>query len=170
MKTYKFREYRPQSLLRLNERKDCTVRALSLMIGSYERAHKILKDAGRKERKGFPLAAWLDSLEVLEGMKIDRVKIVHGKGKEKMTPTRFCEKYNKGSYIVCINSHAFAVINGVIHDSFRVRPGTRVFWAWEFTECPWEDGTIMQKSSQGGGCKFLGYEYFMVICNPYDKQ
>lgn len=149
MKTYSFKKYQPKTQIEnrqfLSENRDCTVRALSLMLGSYERAHKILKNAGRKDKKGFPLSLWLKHLEVLEGMKIEEVGIPwNGKGKYKMTPARFCQEYSHGSYIVMIASHAFAVINGTIIDSSQtlVRPGTRIYSAFKFTECPWEPNTL----------------------------
>lgn len=99
----------------------------------YETAHFLLEQAGRKFRSGFNfevLANYLNSEGLLKTNKLEFSW--SGLGVLKMTPTKFCQKYNTGKYVVRIDRHVFAVINGVVFDSWKFRPGTRVYTAWEF--------------------------------------
>jgi hypothetical protein len=49
-----------------------------------------------------------------------------------MTLKRFLRTYNKGTYIISINRHAFAVIDGIVNDIHEVRLGSHIREYWEF--------------------------------------
>ena len=113
-----------------NEAKDCSVRALAVILGdSYRDAHEILRIGGRKNRQGFYLDWFLSQKSTIAGLKITEVAFNPA---HKMTPSIFAHTYKKGKYIVTIHRHAFAVIDGIIFDAGRVKPHTRVFGAWRF--------------------------------------
>ena len=108
-----------------NEYNDCVVRALSLASGiSYPAMHKEMAELGRKNRcrtKSF----WTDWADEWCGPRVN-----YEKGK--MTVLKFIQLNPKGRFVIRIRGHAFAVIDGVIHDTWEQRPGSWVISSWEF--------------------------------------
>ena len=103
------------------EQRDCTIRALAVSAGiPYELAHKIGKEAGRKDGRGF----YPDVL-------LKRAKKHHGitykkKRYKNITIQRFIKENPTGRYYVATNCHAFAIINGTIYDNQINRPLQRI--------------------------------------------
>lgn len=98
------------------EQRDCTVRAVAIVASiPYREAHTILRRAGRKDGRTFQFLSWACGY----GAIADRLKLiftaVHGGGR--LTVNQFMLKNLKGRYIVRVNRHVFAVIDGVIKDT-----------------------------------------------------
>jgi hypothetical protein len=96
----------------LNETNSCTIITLANVTGiSYNDAHKIGADAGRIARKGF----------YTEKLTAHALKFGHVfrpiPNFSRMTIAAFCEKYPTGRFYVRKRGHAFAIINGVVHDN-----------------------------------------------------
>lgn len=126
----------------LNEHNDCAVRAISNFCGcEYKTAHEYLKKHfKRKCRKGVPFEYIMNKREGLylpNGQKYKRLKNHSGsydRNGNLWTPNQFpmisktkkgllkrmyvkdfLETYTEGSFIVVVNKHTFAIINGIIH-------------------------------------------------------
>jgi len=109
-----------------HETRDCTVRALAVAAGiPYEQAHAALKAAGRTDRKGIVLAQAINSGRLkLEGRKfVDVLK----------TPTClgfFLKAHPKGTFLCRKARHAFAIVDGILHDNQALGSRMRVTHAW----------------------------------------
>jgi hypothetical protein len=102
------------------ERRDCTIRALAVSAGiTYEKAHAIGKEAGRKNKCGF------------DPRKLLKVAKRHGIQSRKLrykriTIQKFIKTHPDGRYYVGTNRHAFCIINGTIYDTGLNRPLQRL--------------------------------------------
>ena len=104
-----------------HEKDDCVVRAVANAYEiPYDWAHAKLKNLGRVDSK--PTYNLPHKMKKI-GYKfhIDRPH---------MTIKTFLKKYKTGNYIVRIRNHAFAVKNGVLHDSFIPRLGSHITNVW----------------------------------------
>jgi len=125
------------SLLALNEKNDCSVRALANAFSvTYDVAHLFAATKlERKARKGLRgMFSKLDLLgEVtfelfsntlfpetktykLEG-SLDTTNPDYTHKKVQYTVKTFCSKFNKGTYIVIVNLHALTVKDGIVIDN-----------------------------------------------------
>jgi hypothetical protein len=106
------------------ERRDCVVRASSIATGiSYPEMHAKYKAAGRQDRRG--TSVFLIS-EVLDFEQSIVAEYRHNA----WTLKKFLSIYNKGRWVMCNRNHAWAVIDGVVHDQGEIGSRTRVLWAW----------------------------------------
>ena len=115
------RTYKP------TEKNDCTVRAIAKIFNmSYKRAHSFCEGMGRRERKGYPLPYWLYQCWVNKQMVLGK-KLEHRFYLAEMpryTVREFIElKASKGTFMIQVDEHVFAVINGIIYDDKK--------WDWE---------------------------------------
>lgn len=98
----------------MKETNDCTVKAwFNVFNAPYHLCHKYLKGYGRVHRRGMTL----DQIKrALNGCK--KTKVVYGpySDKNRITVTQFCKKHPVGRYYVTSRGHAFAIIDGVVHD------------------------------------------------------
>jgi len=113
------------------EHNDCTVRAYSKVADiPYSFAYDVIANLGRKPGGLFPfskLTDWDESfstLPVLDGEK----RLTHRRG----TVRRFLRDHPKGSYVVRVPQHVFAVVDGVVYDGFEPTLGQFVRCAWEY--------------------------------------
>lgn len=115
------------------EGSDCTVHAIRFSSGcGYELAHEIMRAAGRKERKGGHI--WKAVAPALErGIVIEQVKIYYDHRKN---ITNTVKAYNRGRYIFVTSRHAFAVVNGVIQDTFKPARNCMVRGVFRVEHCP----------------------------------
>jgi len=116
---------RPHPLDRYNgERRDCTVIALAAVTGlPYPRCHAALKDAGRKDRRGIP---FVRVAQRVAGHVGHSFAICTRGG----TLRRFVQENPQGAFYVTIRGHAFAVLDGVIHDNCKPRLRSIIKRAW----------------------------------------
>ena len=112
----------------LNENLDCTIRALSASSGiQYEVAHKIGKDAGRKDRHRFNVPKLIKEAKK-NGLKYYKVI------RSTITVNKFLQKYSKGRFYCVRRGHAFAVVDGVILDTTYNTPFQIITEAYEFIQ------------------------------------
>lgn len=108
------------------ERNDCAVRALSVAANMpYTDAYALFADAGRQPGCGtYP---WT-SAKVFERLGFDQVVVRYERS---LTLTQFVKAHPVGRYTVHRRGHAFALIDGVVHDwSVGSGPRSRVRRAW----------------------------------------
>ena len=111
--------------IKFQEDNDCSVRALTALIGNYERAHKIMEQVGRKPKKGAMTHIILKGFEDA-GFKlhavpartfIDQYPTAHRNALKHVTthhPERFNAVWKDGnSYIMFTASHVLALIDGL---------------------------------------------------------
>jgi hypothetical protein len=111
-----------------HEHNDCAVRAVAIACEiPYKEAHAKLKAHGRKDRGttynfvGF----------VAKKIKTQK-KLKPTKGKASLgTLATFLKNNPKGTYIACKRGHAFAVVDGVVNDSWKVKMGSHIKFAWK---------------------------------------
>ena len=105
----------------IQEKGDCTIRALAISAGiPYEYAHKIGREAGRKNKKGF------NPEKLLKYAKREYGITYKKKRYKSITIQRFIKENPTGRYYVATNVHAFAIINGTIYDTGLNRPLQRL--------------------------------------------
>jgi len=125
------------SLLALNEKNDCSVRALANAFNiTYDKAHMFAATKlERKARKGLKsMFAKLDLLgevtfELFSNTLFPETKTYKLDGKLKprnpdythkkvaFTVKTFCSKFNKGTFILIVNKHALCVKDGIVIDN-----------------------------------------------------
>jgi hypothetical protein len=111
------------------EKRDCSVRALRIAIGrSYEEAHRALEASGRLNKRG----AYNRTVHIAAQL-FGLVPIDDAASGGPSTPTlaQFVRAHREGRYVIRINTHFLALVDGVVHDNFPLTgPRTRVTAAW----------------------------------------
>ena len=116
---------------RPKQKNDCTVRAVADTFGlSYDEVYDNFKLNGRQCSKGFNFSWWLLSSSIAGG-RVDKMSFPATKGQRRMNPSTFCKQYNKGKYICRTAKHVFAVIDGIVYDTWEQRPDRCIYTAWE---------------------------------------
>lgn len=111
----------------MKERADCTVCAFVHVSGKrYAKVHAAFARRGRKNRCSFDLNSHLHRIAADLGF---RARLVRRSG----TVARLLRDFPRGRFIVHISGHAFAIVNGVIHDSWSPSKLSRVKQAWVVT-------------------------------------
>jgi hypothetical protein len=107
------------------ENNDCVVRASSIACGiPYEEMHAKYKEAGRKDRRGTPVFLIDEVLDYKQGIKATTRRSA-------WTLAQFLRVHDSGHWVMCNRNHAWAVIDGVVHDHGIVGARTRVLFAWK---------------------------------------
>jgi hypothetical protein len=130
------------------ETNDCAVRALMTVTGAtYQQAHSLLRTrCGRRHGKGTPyqpLVDLLDGGDVL-GARFERVheakRVIKRSGwrsrwawEGRQSLRAFCRANPKGTFYVLKYAHAFAVVDGVLVDTWHVPGGCLATGAWKVT-------------------------------------
>jgi hypothetical protein len=105
----------------IQEANDCTIRALAIAASiPYDYAHKIGREAGRKNKKGFHPQKLLKYAKKEYGITYRKTR------HKKITIQKFIKLNPTGRYYVATNVHAFAIINGAIYDMAINRPLQRL--------------------------------------------
>lgn len=103
-----------------HEDNDCAVRAHALFTGSsYEESHAIFKKLGRRDGRGTKNRTILTILNEKYHCVMD-----------KMTLNQLRHSYPKGRVYALKRGHAFTLIDGVLHDTWKVGDKSRVFCFW----------------------------------------
>lgn len=127
------------------ETNDCTVRALASVSGMhYEKAHALLKKNGRKDRCGARFYTMQKayneanfSLHSVHGTTTQAkyvARITGTKAQEGITLGKLLPKLTKGSFIVNVTSHAIAIVDGKVLDTFASPAGKRVIAVFKRNE------------------------------------
>ncbi len=111
------------------DKDDCSVRALAVACGvPYAVASVALSVTGRRVKQGTDLETTIRLHEEFLGM----VRVRSAKGMDLET---FCLVAPKGAYVVHKKGHAFAVIDGIVHDwESTTKPSTMVLRVWRVTD------------------------------------
>lgn len=107
---------------------DCSIRALAVAANcSYNQASAIFSSGGRKLKKGTDVLLTKTIHETWLLMKpVD--------GIQGWQLAAFIAAHPNGRYILHKRSHAFAVVDGIVHDwENTTNPRTEVIRAWEVT-------------------------------------
>jgi len=113
---------------RPRQNNDCTVRALAISFNrDYDDVYDELKTAGRKCSRGFFFTDWAKEHVLVRTTK------PAVKGECRYCLSDFCRDHPKGIYIIQVARHVFAVVNGVVQDTFRERPDRCVYSFWLIT-------------------------------------
>ena len=112
------------SPLAKSETRDCVVRAIASAFDlEYDKAHKWVADTfNRKPRRGtygFPIGMNRMSdaktrMNYKRTQTIDPKHLTTNNGKSKMTVGTFAKLYDKGTYILRVNGHAFTIKDGSV--------------------------------------------------------
>lgn len=133
LEVYPFRQTdagRAQSL-RPKQINDSAVRALALVCGlAYDEAYDLLASAGRKSHRHFDFTHWVESASRY-GYLFSWHHFPAIKGRRRINPITFCQRYNKGRWVIKTTKHVAAVIDGVLHDEFLMRPNRCIYGAWK---------------------------------------
>lgn len=106
------------------EHRDCTVRAFVNLTGAaYAAVHAVFAAHGRKNRRGFRLQTHAHDIARDLGVQL---KLVRRSG----SVEKLIRLHPTGKILVRTRGHAFAVVDGVIHDSFVVSGRRHVQQAW----------------------------------------
>lgn len=120
--TIKFKQVNPRDII--GESRDCVVRASTIATGStYQDMHSKYKAAGRRDKRGTPVFLIDEVLPHKQAIKADYRHLA-------WTLSKFISIYGKGRWVLCNRNHAWAVVDGVVHDTAPVGARTRVLWAW----------------------------------------
>lgn len=117
------------------EKLDCSVRALAVASDMpYADAHALFKQAGRKDKRGTPTQV---SVRVHAGLGYEKLALYRdAPGIIAVFPTlaQFIRTHRRGRFILHRRGHAFALINGVVHDwSNGTGARSRIKVAWRVT-------------------------------------
>lgn len=116
-----------------NESNDCAVRALSHAFNvPYTYAHAAMAAGGRKQCKGTSIIT-IHQVVTREhngkrGVAMETIGI--GPGKRQVSIATFCKYHPQGSFYCIVRGHAFAVVDGVVHDAFVNKAGRRIYKAY----------------------------------------
>jgi len=115
------------------ENKDCHVRAVAIVANmDYEESHALHKKHGRKDR----CATYYNTTNaIVSELNLRKLNVRRsGKfGKDRYpTVKQFVWDHPKGRFLVHRSGHAFAIIDGVVHDwAHGTGPRSRIVWAAE---------------------------------------
>jgi hypothetical protein len=110
------------------DKKNCTVIALAITADiPYDKAHRIAKDAGRQDNRGFRS----EKLIKYYNTKFGRNQFRKVKRKP-ITVQKFIKTHPQGRYYVRRKGHAYAIINGMVFDRQDPKPLERIKEAWKF--------------------------------------
>lgn len=113
---------------------DCTVRALAIVANiAYDEAYDLLSERGRicNKRFFFPNKAKDDCIA---GLILKWKSFPAIKGQERMNIGKFGIEHPKGIYVCKTAKHVFAVIDGVVYDSFESYPERCIYGMWTVTK------------------------------------
>src|ERR1035437_2309620 len=94
-----------------NEYNDCAVRALAISTGiKYGDAHDMLRERGRRDRKGTKLSMIESSLSSLSTLGIKFVHYISTGA----TLAQFIRLNRTGRFLLITNRHALTLIDGIV--------------------------------------------------------
>ncbi len=108
----------------IDDKNDCAVRAFSIFSDvPYKQAHTSFKQLGRRDGYGTPHHI-IDTMLKQQSAK----KMISGY--KKITLNQLVKQYPVGKLYCLIRGHAFTVIDGVVHDTWKVGKKARVYQFW----------------------------------------
>lgn len=115
---------------------DCGPRALAIATGcTYEEAVIELRESAGLTNSGTHFNGFVHSLEWedrdFHGYRFEWIPFKAVKGQKRMNPVDFCNQYSTGSYICRTARHVFAVVDGILYDTWEQRPDRCIYGAWK---------------------------------------
>lgn len=108
----------------ISDHNDCSVRALVAVSSQpYGIVHGIMTDLGRKRGRGVHMNWIMGPISDRLALKLSRLP-------GSCTVLHLLRRYQTGKILVVIRGHAFAIVDGVIHDSGFTSHGCIVKQAW----------------------------------------
>lgn len=108
---------------RKRQHRDCTVRAIASARGlSYDQAFDLLRAYGRRSSCRFRIQLALDAEPWAEKARVYQESV-----------GTFTLRHPEGSWVVCVRGHAFAVIDGVVHDDHELDHTRPITQAWKIS-------------------------------------
>jgi hypothetical protein len=118
-----------------DESNDCSVRALVSATGlPYSTAHDIMTASGRPPRKGWHTDKGLKVLAELGAIKFSEIDLVNHWPLKPITLSTLLRRLPVGRYVCHTCGHAFALIDGVVHDNRAPGLNTRIEQCWRIEE------------------------------------
>ena len=109
------------------ESNDCSVRAVSVASGlPYYKVHAAFTEAGRKTGKGVSVRIMIAALEKLGIMQQPETLVFR-----RPTLSYWLSNNPTGNWVIVKRDHAFAILDGVVHDSSPVGARSRVLFAFK---------------------------------------
>jgi hypothetical protein len=109
----------------MSEKNDCTVRAFAIVSGKpYKDVHKVIETFGRKNGKG--LAKCNKKVQPISKALGINLKQVCRSGSLK----KLIENNPNGKMLVLVRKHAFAVVDGIVEDTWQQSVDRHVKGAW----------------------------------------
>lgn len=100
----------------LNERADCSVRALARGLGvSYDEAHLMCEKKGRKRGGGFSLSPVFGITAKKKSRQFKGHRIGYNRPKP-ITVERFARLHPTGTFIICVHRHYLNLLDGKLFD------------------------------------------------------
>lgn len=113
-----------------HEKNDCSVRAIAKCLGiPYDKAYSILVKQGRKQDRPFHVVPYLKRHCKFDGAQH---KLQYNYKIVKLH--QFAEDNPEGSYVVLVNRHVTACIDGTIYDDHTLAPYRRVYTSWKLKQ------------------------------------
>lgn len=108
------------------EDRDCTVRTLSITAKiPYSEAHAAFKKCGRKDKHSVYITKILQ-------LVCKELNLTAKQVKRSGSLRKFIRTFSKGRYFCSKSGHAFAVVDGVLHDENTL--GSHIQGAWLITK------------------------------------
>lgn len=117
----------------IDEHNDCAVRAASLAANvPYQDVHKLFEAKGRIRHRGTKWETLRQAVTELGGTLATQAMAVRY-SVQRQTLAAWLRDHPRGRYLVCRSGHAFAVIDGVVHDwSTGTGARSRIVMAYRF--------------------------------------
>lgn len=111
---------------RPGQNNDCVIRALAVVMErEYDEIYDEMKELGRKAQQGTLNRTWTSWLLAEGAVRVEWEE-------EPLTVKQFLQEYEAGRFICHIPGHAFAVVDGVIHDTHQFRLGVKLKGVFEW--------------------------------------
>ena len=109
----------------IDDKNDCAVRAWSIFFDQpYAVAHKLFAEKGRKQYRG------TRTMDIFTMMKDAGAVKQLASNFDKITLNKLIKKHPKGKLYCLIRGHAFAIVDGIVNDTWAVGLKSRVFAYW----------------------------------------
>jgi hypothetical protein len=97
---------------------------------AYADAHDALKEAGRQAGRHFKMPKWM-AAKPIAALRFEKMTFPSVKGQPRMSPSRFCSQFPRGTFIVRVAKRVFVVRDGVALDVNQPPVGGCIYSAWK---------------------------------------
>jgi hypothetical protein len=113
---------------RPKQKQDCVVRAIAIAFKMpYDAIYDELAALGRKSGNGTKKELWKGWLEG----RVNKRSFPAVAGCKRMNPVAFCNQFPTGTFIIQMAGHLSVVIDGTVHDDFRIDETKCIYASWQ---------------------------------------